>query len=98
MKVISKIGDSHYLLKVSETELANILGYNSSYSDNFKPKVESAIRFETDLKISGIYSKYHNIKVLQTSDNINKARLELNKILEALTPIEDILNNIPLEE
>lgn len=98
MKVISKIGDSHYLLKVSETELANILGYSSSYSNDFKPKVESAIRFETDLKISNIYLKHRSIKTLQTSDNVNKARLELSKILESLTPIEDILKSIPLEE
>lgn len=98
MKVISEIGNSYYLLKVSETELANILGYNSSYSNDFKPKVQSAIKFETDLKISDIYKKHQSIKILQTSNNVNTARLELNRILESLTPIEDILKSIPLEE
>ena len=89
MKIISRISEEHFLLKVTKNELANLLGEYSFYSikDAF---VEQAIKLESDVVISDIYAKHGEVKDFQK--DMERAKEQLMKMHSALETIEKKAN------
>ena len=94
MKIIAELANDKCLVEISNNELANLLNFYSQNSSGFNLK--SLINKE--INISSIYEKYRSIHDLQTSPEYNKARAKLKKMLNALKPIEDLINDIKLPE
>lgn len=90
MKIIGQANEG-YIVNVSSVELANILGLYSSYDSEFREAVNRAIKYETDIPISDIYKHYYNLKSVVASPEYDTARAKLTKMLEALTPIDNLL-------
>lgn len=91
MKIIGQSNDG-YVVKVSSVELANILGLYSNWENEFRGEVAKAIKYETEIPVSRIYQKYYNLKkVISANKGYDNARSKLEEMLEALTPIEDLL-------
>ncbi len=87
MKIISRIPNESYLIKVNKDELANIMG--EAYGSLLKRDViDHLIVTEIDTNISDIYKKHSLITDLQSGDSYLDARKQLEKLLRALTPIE----------
>jgi len=97
MKIISRVPKEKVMVVMSEDELANILGHYSRYSDGFIKSIEAAIAAETEFDIREIYNKYRLIKSIQERAVYDRARAKLEGMLDALTPIEDLLNKIPVK-
>lgn len=97
MKIISQIPVNKYLISIDKDELARVLGY---YYESAIPKdfIKDVISNETDIDMSDIYKKHYIIHDLQNSDNITKARKELERMLAALTPIEDKVKSLPISK
>ncbi len=93
MKIISKIPDDSFLLKVTSQELANILGFHSKYDikDEF---LKPAMSLEKDIEICDIYKDYHRITGILNSSEGETARGKLNNMLKALTPIENKMQSL----
>lgn len=97
MKIISKIPTDKFLVKINKDELANLLGEPSGYRLE-NDKINSMIQLETEVPISTIYSKHSLIKSIQNQDNYEKARRKLTEMLNALTPIENLIAAIQTEQ
>lgn len=91
MKIIGQSNED-YIVKVSSVELANILGLYSSWESEFREAVAKAIKNETNIPISKIYEHYYALKdVISRNVGYDNARKRLQEMLEALTPVEDLL-------
>jgi len=88
MKVIAKLPDDKCLVEVTNDELANICGHYSRYAKEFN------INIGIDINISDIYKKHDLIITLQKLRSYDTARKKLNDMLNALTPIEDKINQL----
>ena len=91
MKVIAEIpkGDK-VLVEMTTTEMANILGAYSGHS--------LQVTVGKEYKASYIYNKHSSIVNVQNEADYNTARAKLRAMLNALTPIEDLLNKLPTNE
>lgn len=96
MKIVSEIAKDNYLLKVSKKELANILG-NSSPGDLNYRFLEDAIATEKNLEVSKIYQHYDLLKSKLKENDYSKAKRKLEEMIEALTPIDSLLNEVIIE-
>jgi hypothetical protein len=80
---------------MTTTEAANVLGAYSAYQLDSINKTWKTV-LHKEVPISDIYSQYHSIISLQTSSNYNEARAKLKEMLEALTPIERLINDLSI--
>lgn len=96
MKVIAEIKDDRVLVEVSKEELANILGVYGKH--NLSDINESwASIMNKEVAVSDIYINNNRINDAQHTPEYATARTKLKELLEALTPIEELiikLNNI----
>lgn len=94
MKVIAETTfdglNRNYLVSVTESELANIMGYVGSYA--MPIKIPNLIKDGTDVPISDIYKHYSKFRDQLDQREYDKARTKLKEMLNALTPIEDLIN------
>lgn len=88
MKIIAETPNERVLVSLRKDELANILGEYSKF-DVKREFMETAIKNETEIDICDIYQKHRLIVDLQKQSEYEQARYKLNKLLEALTPIEN---------
>jgi len=94
MKIISEVPNNRYLVIVTDDELANIVGDPSHYTTGFDTAVKGAIKNESDIQISIIYKKHSMIQDELNSRLADKARAKLQKMLDTLTPIENLIKDI----
>lgn len=93
MKVIAKTREEnskmYVIVEMTDEELANIIGRCSCYDI---PSIDRLIKEDVDIQISKIYSQYSPFcNILK-----DKARKKLEDMLEALTPIEKMLESTKL--
>lgn len=93
MKVISEILKDKVLVSLTKKELANLLGEYSEY-DIKREVLDNMISQEIDFPISDFYMQHYRINQLQRQADYNKARFRLEEMLEALTPIENLLSDL----
>jgi hypothetical protein len=97
MKVISEIPKDKVLVSLTKKELANLLGEYSEY-DIKREVLDNMILQEIDFPISDIYIKHYKINQLQKQASHDKARFKLEEMLEALTPIENLISALTDKE
>lgn len=90
MKIIAKSGNGQLLIEMNEKECGIILGEFQISSENITKSINASI----DYPVSRIYNKYKNIQSLVLESEYNKARTKLQQMLNALTPIESLLNEL----
>lgn len=95
MKVIGKAED-YYIVQVHESELAPIIGCKSNYDADFRNIVNSSLK-GADIKVSKIYQNYCKVKSISSSNKYDLARTKLEEMLEALTPLEELVNKMTEE-
>ncbi|HZI26244.1 MAG TPA: hypothetical protein VFD46_14265 [Chryseolinea sp.] len=88
MKIIAQTPNERVLVSLTDNELANLLGEYSRY-DVKREFMEHAIKNETEIEISDIYQKHRLIADMQKNSEYESARHQLEKLLRALTPIEN---------
>jgi len=94
MKIISKLPKGNCLVTMTNVELANILGYNSQYDEQYLDIVEAFINNEKDIPISIIYKKHMDIQNILNTAHYDTARKRLTDMLNALTPIENLIKEV----
>ena len=98
MQIISEVPKDCYLVKLTERELSNLLGYNSIYESNAKNTIKELIGNERKVPISQIFENallFNNIKAAGSYD---KAVTKLRKMVDALSPIDLIFETTVLAE
>lgn len=88
MKIIAQTPNERVLVSLTENELANLLGVYSRF-DTKREFIEGAIKSETEIEVSDIYRKHSLINELQKNEEYKKARQALEKLMSALSPIEN---------
>lgn len=94
MKIISKVPTDKVMVVMTTHELANVMGNYSHYSDRQSQAVDKAIREEINLPISDIYKKHYLITSLVKQADYDRARRKLEDMVEAMTPVEDMLEKL----
>lgn len=89
MRIIAKQEGNRYLVQLHEDELANLIGEYSmcSVSREIKDKFKEG----AEVNISKIYSQHRGIKELQDSKKYQNAKKELQKMINALEPIQGLI-------
>jgi hypothetical protein len=95
MIIMGEAKDS-FIVELSKDELARVLGYNGWHAPGFIGATKRAIIDRSNVDVSRVYSKYTSIaKVLSDQQHdYDKARTKLQEMLDALTPIEPLFNNL----
>jgi len=88
MKIIAQTPNDRILVSLQMDELANLIGEYSKY-DVKTAFINDSIKNDTEIQISDIYVKHKLIVGLQSQSEYESARAQLNKLLKALTPIEN---------
>jgi len=94
MKILAE-KEKGFIVELSENELANVLGYYSAIGSGYYKDIKIAMKNTTDLPISEIYQKHYRIKNLQQQADYNTAIAKLSEMIEALTPVTNLLNDLP---
>lgn len=98
MQILSEIPKDHYLVKLNENELANLLGFHSIYTDNARPTIKSLITSENKVNISTIFQNALLFNSIKTSGKYNKAVAKLENMIAALKPIDLIFEATDLTQ
>lgn len=98
MKILAEKHEG-YILDVTKDELANILGYHSAYSDEFRrAAINDAIKHNTPVKISDIYKDYERTRYYKENERLKEAATKLKQMIKALEPIEEVIKILPTLE
>lgn len=88
MKIIGTVGKEEFLVQVSKTEIANLCGQYSISSNGFDM---NNLTIGSTINISEIYRKHILINSYLTRSDYDTARKHLKEMLDALTPIENLI-------
>ncbi len=97
MKIISILPGDRIMINVTKKEFANLLGHYSNY-DVKEKDINEHIEKGSEIPIHEIYEKHRLINEIQKSNDYDKARRKLERMLEALTPIEEKIKLISDEK
>ena len=92
MKVIAELSEKKCLVEMDKNELANLLNFYSTNSSGF----DFRSLLNKEIKVSSIYHKYKTIRDVQSLKDWDKARTKLEQMLDALTPIESLIQSIEI--
>ena len=90
MKIIAKSANGKLLVEMNEQECGTILGEFLISSENITKSINTSI----DYPVSKIYHRYKTVQSLVLESEYHKARTKLQQMLNALTPIESLLNEL----
>lgn len=96
MKIIGLAGDN-IIIEATMNEVANLVGAYSKYQikeAGVGYDYDTLFRVGTDIKISKIYEDMTAIQNIRLSKEYDSARHKLEKMLEVLTPIEDLVKQL----
>ena len=96
MKILAETKKEHYLVEVSDKELANILG--KSYITQISSTVRDAISTSKDFSISSIYQNYERSMNLLRADKYSYASIEglqngLKTAIETLDNLKPVIED-----
>lgn len=94
MKVIGEgTGAESFIVHVSRDELANMMGFYSSYSPEFIEQRNLALAGNV-VDISKIYRNYYKVKALIERAPYDKAITKLEEMIEAIKPIDELIKEV----
>lgn len=91
---------SGYLAEVSETEIANLLGYDSTYDDGYRTLQRNYPNENLtglEIEVERMYDVAKMLRNLNTTD-IAKARQTLRYTQEKIDELQDIVDKLTLFE
>jgi hypothetical protein len=88
MKIIGTVGKEDLLIEVTKDEIANLTGLYSTTSSDFD---RNDLVVGTTINISEIYRKHILINSFLNKSDYDKARRKLQEMLDAITPIENLI-------
>lgn len=88
MKIIGTVGKEELLVQVTRNEIANLCGQYGTHSNGFDT---NNLNVGTTINISEIYRKHILINSYLNQSEYDKARKKLQEMLDALTPIENLI-------
>lgn len=94
MKVIgTNSKDDTCLVKVGMRELANIMGFYSEHSAEFKKQFNSALSGNS-INVSKVYVNYYRVKNIIVGTPYSTALVKLNEMIDAIKPINDLIKEV----
>ena len=91
MKIIGTVGKEDLLLQVTRNEIANLCGEYSTSSNDFS---SNNLQIGTTINVSEIYRKHTLINSFLRKSEYDTARKKLQEMLDAITPIENLIIKI----
>lgn len=98
MQILSEIPKDHYLVKLNENELANLLGFHSIYAEGARSQIKSLISDESKIPISTIFQNALDFNRIKNSGKYDKAIHKLQSMIAALKPIDLIFEATDLTQ
>ena len=93
MKIIAKT-DKGLLLEATERDVANILGYGSTYSDGFDNRM---LKIGTEIPVHKIVSTADAVRTMNTG-RLNQIKSNLQNAITQVEAAEDSINQLNLFE